>query len=468
MEITAAKLTESINAGFKDAVSELMASLEQKRETADTVDEVVALRKEFEARYQKLTDEHEHLKAEMAQARFQPLVESGNFKSIRWPLEPETLLAPASDEATLAGQKLNDELYFVAAACGYLNEHGKVTDIDSLRKTKTLALASSTYGKAIDTVTATQGLEWVPEGFSNVLIESVHMQARVAALFPVMPMPTPTYKSPVGLGRPKPYLATQGVDRRQSTEALTGKATFTAQPVAVHIPVTQEATEDVFRPIIAWLQQQMVLGLADGIENAIINGDMTTVHMDTDVEASGADAVERAWYGLRYRGLNTTGCKVDISTFNADTLLSMKSAMGKYGVDPDQLAWLFGPAHLNDLLLIKDAQNNLLMTTVDKYGAGATVQTGEVGRFFGIPVIPSAYVREDLDNTGVNGGTGNTYASVNLVNRQAYFVGDRKQVTLEQQKFIRSQSWDLVASWRGDFEHVFTATDKTATVGYKG
>ena len=49
--------------------------------------------------------------------------------------------------------------------------------------------------RAMDTLTATEGLEWIPTEFSGSALRHRHDLDEVAALFPMISMPTPTYSS---------------------------------------------------------------------------------------------------------------------------------------------------------------------------------------------------------------------------------------------------------------------------------
>jgi len=460
---------ESVATHMKDGQVAATAELNATREKEGaTPEEMRAAMAKFSERVETLERENKELARQVAEQRFSPVLDEGGFKRVRWPLQGEDLVLPPDDEATRLGQKINDELYTLSVALRNPERPLSLSEIgDQLKATKHMKNLSRRFGKAIDTVTAGSGLEWVPQGYSSQMIDAIFIATRVAGLFASIPMPTKTYTSPVQLGRPKAYHATEGSNRTQSSVSLTAKVSFDAEPIAVYVPITQEATEDLIIPIIAWTQAEMAAGMAEGIEACIMNGDTTATHMDHDIDALGADAVETCWDGLRHYGMATEGCAIDLATCDADHLLGCKKALGKYGIDPTKAAIICGPDKLNDFLLLRDANNNLLVTTIDKYGAGATVLTGEVGKLFGTPVVPSAYSREDVAATGYNTvGGPNTKKTLIWVCRSAWVMGDRKQVTLESQKDIVAQVHKLVASWRGDFQHVYAAGEKTTTCGY--
>ena len=93
-----------------------------------------------------------------------------------------------ADEAIIVGSVLHAH----AAKRGESNEPLPTRYIKSTRAYKQLMAM-----RAMDTLTATEGLEWIPTEFSGQLYDIVTISMKVAALFPMISMPTPTYKLPI-------------------------------------------------------------------------------------------------------------------------------------------------------------------------------------------------------------------------------------------------------------------------------
>jgi hypothetical protein len=93
--------------------------------------------------------------------------------------------------------------------------------------------------------------------------------------------------------------------------------------------------------------------------------------------------------------------------------------MGKWGVNPADLAFIVGVSEPPRLL----ADTNLL--TVDKMGPNATILNGQIGSVFGVPVIVSEHVREDLNASGVYDGITTTKTFMLCVNRNEWAMGQR-------------------------------------------
>lgn len=197
------------------------------------------------------------------------------------------------------------------------------------------------------------------------------------------------------------------------------------------------------------------------MEIAIIEGDAdgTNQHYYSqlaDVAALTAlstitNSAENFFHGIRKR-LMAASAKVDAGNdaLNEADLANGRKFMGKYGVDPSQLAIIVGPKVYNQMLQLDDVR------TIEQYGAAATVLTGELAKYEGIPVIVSEYIREDLHTTGFNtNGGDNDTGSVIFVNRKRWFVGTRRaiQVKVENNR-TQYDVLDLVSFSRKAFQAV--------------
>ncbi len=211
--------------------------------------------------------------------------------------------------------------------------------------------------------------------------------------------------------------------------------------------------------MIPFIQSNLLRGLANGLENALINGDVQATHQDTDT--TGATNVAKSFNGLRRLAL-ANSWKVDAATFTLATLRSMRAAMGQYGINPDELVILASNAAYIKMLSWEQ------VLTLDKYGQNATVLTGELLRVDGIPVIVSPFIRQNLDATGVNGATGNTKTGVLLVHRSAFALGRVQEVEIIQSdEPIPFRQKVVMADMRADFLPTQPiASEPTVVLGY--
>ncbi len=322
------------------------------------------------------------------------------------------------------------------------------------------------FKKALDTATQYQGADWVPTGFSNQLFELVRLENKVMALFPQINMPTNPYVLPIQIGRLTSFKhAEQTADTSQTlipvgdVNNITDKTTLTAVGHAVQVLCSKDVEEDSIVPMLPFLRSQIVSTLAEGREDCTLNGDTNGSHEDTDISAS--NSRRKMWLGLRAHAHDQsyTG---DLGEFTlSNTRLLLRKPMGKYGVNPSKLAYVTGISGYINLLNLKE------VTTVDKYGAGATVLAGELAKLDGIPIIVSEWVREDLDATGlyVSGGTKTV---LHLVYRDAFAVGVRRESSIQLlvEKYADSDQDALITRERVCFVPIYPiASNKTTYCG---
>jgi hypothetical protein len=118
------------------------------------------------------------------------------------------------------------------------------------------------------------------------------------------------------------------------------------------------------------------------------------------------------------------------------------------GRQPADLAFIVGVSNLYALV----ADTNLL--TVDKMGPQATILNGQIGSVFGVPVIVSEWVREDLNASGVYDGITTTKTVMLCVNRNEWAIGQRMALDVEVDDSIYRETFQrvVVAFQREDFQ----------------
>jgi len=307
-----------------------------------------------------------------------------------------------------------------------------------------------TLQKAIDMSTGT-GAEWVPTYFSTEMIERIELELKVAKLFPIYKTDSPKYHFMQRKGTLSAYLVSAATQiTEESLSNYTGEVTGTTNKIAVYLPVADEVVEG--NPsALQLVKDDIAHTIAAAIENAIINGDDSDSHMDSDVTS--ATDPRKAWKGLRK--LVTSSAKKDAGNTAPDTtdLRAVRKAMGKYGVDPNDLAWVVGPAGYYHLMNLEETK------TVDKYGPDATIKTGKIVTFDGIEVVPSGYVRENLNASGVYDGTTTDRTVILLVNKRAFMLVWLRQIKLESARNIRRQATELVGVAELDFVPRIASTE---------
>lgn len=320
--------------------------------------------------------------------------------------------------------------------------------------------------RAVSATTGGGGAEFVPRYLSANLIERVALDLKVAALFPLITMPTNPFDIP---GRPVARtrtgsLAEANTDTGQPKAKVitpgSRKVTLTAQKLAVETLVDKEAEEDAIIAVMSFIEEELVDYMAADWEDGIINGDTTGSHMDSDVTVAGDP--RKIFVGLRKSAV--AGAKVDAGNvaLTVAQLRKNRKNMGKYGVNPTRLAHVLGINNYIDLL------SDTAVLTLEKYGPNATILAGELGRVDNVPIIVSEYVRNDLNATGVFDNTTTNRSEAITVHNGGFVEGEKRGVTLQllRELYAESDQDALMVTRRMAFAARFPSTEKTVAISY--
>jgi HK97 family phage major capsid protein len=204
--------------------------------------------------------------------------------------------------------------------------------------------------------------------------------------------------------------------------------------------------EDSIIAMAPFIRDEIIEGLAYGLEDAYLNGDDSGTHMDNDTNGGAADLAAKTWIGLR-KHAQANSVTQDLSTFSTANLRALRKKLGKYGADPRNLAWIVSIKGLIAMMGLAE------VITLDKFGPLATVITGQLAMFDGIPVIVSEEMRDDVAATGVNTLAGpNTLSNLILANRRSWIRGIRRAPTVKTKEDIETDQLIVVVTWRGDFQ----------------
>lgn len=350
-----------------------------------------------------------------------------------------------------------------------------------LKSWKRLAEGSSEFKKAMDTLTSGEGSDWVPTGFSPELIKEVTQLSGVAQLHRHIAMPTNPYVLPYQAGRASAKVVSEQTASTGQTKVtpssaagLTGKVTLTAAGIQAELLASKNLQEDSIIAIQPFMREELVMSLVRAVEQATLNGDTTATHQDTDLEAAGSDISEVAWKGYRKHAL-ANSYKVDFAasgnSHNIETFRKVRAKLGKYGINPKDLAYIVSLSEFFQLLSLKNAAGQDVVTTVEKLGPSATILTGQLGVLDGSPVLVSEFMKENLDETGVNGATAanNVKTSIVCVNRNGFVFGDRRDTTVQvlSELYAESDQDAILVTMRQDFQPVRAiASNALVAVGY--
>lgn len=342
---------------------------------------------------------------------------------------------------------------------------GDYAGLKSLKLYDRYSQIAQDFAKALDTATSGEGLDWIPTLFSADLITKYRLQLKVAALFPwfTIPAGTGSYKWPTLSGAWIAYKIPENVGdigvKIPASTGTTGAVTFTPAKLACRAVFSEDINEDSIISILPILKAEIALAMAEGLENAVINGDTTATHFDTGYTVATNDQ-RRIFKGLR-KLANSSG-KVDIGTSfpTGSTIRGVRKAMGKYGVDPSQLAWITGISAYIKLLSMTQ------IATAEKFMASATWLKGYLTALDGSPIVVSEKVAEDLNASGIYDGVTETKTIMALVNKLQWIIGEKRSLTVKGKEDVETDQKVAVITQRLDMQKMRPAADNPVGIGY--
>ena len=292
---------------------------------------------------------------------------------------------------------------------------------------------------------------FIPEGWSNELLQYFYQELEVAALFREFPMPQNPFDWKL-LGRSKAvrYMerttanAVRGTGDPTYKDPKQGNIRFDAKVMMVPNLITEEFREDALMTYMSELIEESIPGsLAEATESVTINGDVADPHQDNGI--TDAD-VESMWDGFRKMAAER-GVYVDGSTYNFSLFAKVLRVGGKWTVKPRDGAWIMSNSAYTQCLDFDQVK------TLDKYNMPTNTQ-GAVNVIMGRPVLVSGEYPENLDATGVVSDTdaNNTKTGFVHVNRRQFRYGRVREQRVEMEWDMRLQSHVIIATERCDFQ----------------
>lgn len=326
------------------------------------------------------------------------------------------------------------------------------------------------------------GASFIPDTLSPDFEREYMLNRRVEALFPVYPMGGKELRIPFLTSGLRPYkkVATSTDDPAQYGLSSIAEAlrSFTVAGLAVRTQIDEDTEEDAIIAALPFLRGEVISAISDGVEDAIINGDTTASHGDTGLASwdiagrwgstglGGSTDHRRVWVGLRHRAIavsNTTDQGA------AETTAGFQTAIGKLAsphglsgnaVNP-QLVCVVSP-----LYFLKKMLGFTEVLTVDKFGPRATVLTGQLASLMGVPLIPSEFMDDMYNASGIYDNSTKTKGAFAIFNRSRFMMGNRRAVGVDMDRDITRGIKNLVATRRTLLFTVDSATKKNVHLSY--
>ena len=325
------------------------------------------------------------------------------------------------------------------------------------------------------------GASFIPDVLSPDFERDYMLARRVEALFGNWPMSSKNILVPYLTNGLRPYIKTavSSDDPAQYTLSSIAEAqrSLTATGLAVRTQADEDASEDSVVAAMPFLRGEIIAALSDGVEDAICNGDTTATHQDTiaswniagrwgSTGLGGSGDHRRSWIGLRARAadvVNSTdqsGAMTSAGVLTAIGNLDSPLGLSGNGVNP-QLVCLVSP-----LYFVKKMLGFAEVITVDKMGPKATVLTGQLASLFGVPLVPTEFVDNKLNASGVYDASTETKGGFALFNRSRFWMGTRRASAVEVEKDITRGVWNIVATRRCLFFTLDSSTRKNVHWSY--
>lgn len=281
---------------------------------------------------------------------------------------------------------------------------------------------------------AGEGAEWIPDRPGTTLLSYMQMPRVVLSRFGLVPIEGNKLTNPFwtkglqGFIVGKPTAGDVDPATLRQSVGTTSDLAYTTVTLGVSTVADQDATEDSIIAFFPVMDGAIAQCLTDMREDAALNGDTTPTHADTGIlsdgwladgrwtVSGGSDDHRRSVIGVRHRALSDSAT-VSATTAKASTdLFQLRGKLTK-GYSLSDLAFFCSLEYL-----IYHALPDANLLTVDKYGAAATVVTGEVGRIGGVPIIPSEFYSAELTAAGIYDGvtkskTGGTLVVASKIKR---------------------------------------------------
>jgi len=294
------------------------------------------------------------------------------------------------------------------------------------------------------------GDEYVPTGMATELWNDFFAASRIVADLPSQVMPTDPFDIPLGLTRPTWRKGAQG-QAQTAANPGTAKSTLTSTEQLVEVDWTYNLDEDAVVAMMPALRQMLTMSGGEQMDAFALNADSTNAATG-NINLDDANPDNDAYYlsdgqdGIRHLYIvDNTGQHVDAggdALADAD-MVGALNKLDKYGLSLNECRIVPGIGAYFAMVGLTN------VNTVDKYGQAATIVTGELARYRGVPIIPSAsQPKAEADGKLSNTSASNTLGTISLYNRSQWRAGFRRGLLIEVDRNIQTRQLLMVVSFR--------------------
>ncbi len=300
------------------------------------------------------------------------------------------------------------------------------------------------------------GGEWIPDEFKTELYQTFQVPRGLRALLPSVQMERETLLIPKLSRGGRPFIkgvATDDLAKYQASTIETAQKTVRAKGLATLMNIDDSAGEDSAFAIIPALSRQIAQDLEDAFEDAMINGDTNATHQDDIAnwnirERWGASGLggssdhRRLFLGMRAASFDKSST-VDIggTAMSFAEFMSVVSQLGELAVG-NKVCVVSPEALVANFLQLEQ------VVTLEKFGAQATVLTGQLASLAGIPIVMSRFMSSDMNAAGLYDNATKDKTGFLVFNTDSWYQYVRRQITIESDKDITTGAIQLVSTMR--------------------
>jgi len=347
------------------------------------------------------------------------------------------------EKGKFAGKSV-DDLVFV---------HWLLNKAKALKPDTVKAPSAELSGIVEKSLTATgtgTGDEYVPTGMQAALWSDMFLASKVVNTIGVIPMPTDPFNIPLGWGAVTWRKGTQNIAASASDPA-TAQSTLTSTEQVAEVGWAYDLDEDGAIAVLPTLRADLQRDGAEQMDRFAMNADSTDAATG-NINLDDANPPDDSYYlGLGQDGIrhlyivDNTAQSTDVNATLTDPMMRAGiGRLGKYAADVSRLVMVTDvETYINGLLALTN------VVTVDKFGPQATVLTGELAKYSGIPVIVSAAIAEAEDDGKVSTtAANNDEGQIALFHRDMWKVGFKRQLLIEVDRNIQKRQFIMVVSFR--------------------
>jgi len=304
--------------------------------------------------------------------------------------------------------------------------------------------------KALDATTAGSGDEFVPTGMAAQLWGDMFLASKVVSTIGTIPMPGDPFDMPLGWGTIT-WRKGSGNTATTVSDPATAKSTLTSTEQVAEVNWSYNLDEDAVIAVLPTLRADLARDGAEQADRFALNADSTDAGTG-NINLDDANPPDDSYYlsngqdGIRHLYLvDNTGQSADVNSTLDDTEMRAGiGKLGKYAADVNRLVMVTDPeTYVNGIMALAN------VVTVDKFGPQATILTGQLAAYGGIPIVVSGAMLE-VEDDGKQSTTAalNDEGQIALLHRDMWRVGFRRQLMIEIDRNIQKRQFVMVVSFR--------------------